>query len=108
MSGLAGLMSSSGPCFDGWDLEGAGCSRLGGGASHSRRSREVGDICDSYVYRHMGICGKCVYIHVYVTAVTVVIFVCLLFVSSLSSPYYCFVVILFVLLCPIFSFVFLV
>ena len=26
---LAGLMSSAGPCFKGWDLEGAGCSRLG-------------------------------------------------------------------------------
>jgi hypothetical protein len=39
---LAGLMSSAGPCFEGWDLEGAGCSRLGGGVSHARRSGEVG------------------------------------------------------------------
>ena len=39
---LAGLMSSAGPCFEGWDLEGDGCSRLGSGVSHARCSGEVG------------------------------------------------------------------
>ena len=30
LPGLAGLMSSSGPCFERWAMEGAGCCRQGG------------------------------------------------------------------------------
>ena len=42
LPGLAGLMSSAGPCFEGWDLERDECSRRGGVVSHARRSGEVG------------------------------------------------------------------
>ena len=30
LPGLAGLMSSSGPCFEGWEMERTGCCRQGG------------------------------------------------------------------------------
>ena len=61
LPGLAGLMSFAGPCFEGWRLEGDGCSRLGGAVSHDRRSREVGGFHVIYLYIY--IC-MCIYIYI--------------------------------------------
>ena len=50
LPGLAGLMSSAGPCFEGWNSERDGCSRLGGVVSHARRSGVVGAYLGSLIY----------------------------------------------------------
>ena len=47
-------MSSSGPCFEGWGFERHGCSRLGGGVSHARRSGEVGGYKYVCIRSHFG------------------------------------------------------
>ena len=52
LPGLAGLMSSAGPCFASWDLERDGCSRLGSGVSPARRSGEAGGYI-LYIYIHI-------------------------------------------------------
>ena len=64
--GLAAMISSFGPCFEGWELEGTGCSRLGGVVSHARRSGEVGGYMHIYIYIYI-YAHFCIFWHIAAT-----------------------------------------